>query len=64
MSAIVDRFGVDDLLTGDFLLHPGKGCVELGAEEYRERGDVEVEEQDDDGAYGAVGLVVGAKVRT
>ena len=64
MSAVVDGFGIDDLLTGDLLLHPDKGCVELGAKEYREGGDVEVEEQDDDGAYGAVGLVVGAKLET
>src|SRR5918994_2186797 len=40
-------------------VYPDERGVEGCAEEDGQGGDVEVEEQDDDGAYGAVGLVVG-----
>src|SRR4028119_2300398 len=54
--------GVQDLLAGDFLLHPHERGVPGGAEEDGEGGDVEVEQQDYDRADGAVGLIVRVEV--
>src|SRR5829696_8173199 len=59
---VVGRLGVEDLLARDLLFYPDERGVEGGAEEDRQGGDVEVQEEDDDGAYRAVGLVVGVEV--
>src|SRR5215210_74453 len=59
---LVGWLGVQDLLARDLLFDPDERGVQGGAEEDGEGGDVQVEEQDDDRADGAVGLVVGVEV--